>query len=161
MHSCVLHSGSVVVYCERVKGEGEEQLGEYGWQVSTRSLEHGEHERICKIYPKLFHVLSPSLSDSDGSIILGPPSALLTHCPPMNLRSFKEGVCLHPNKGPAPPNLLFFWLPGHRRVQVRLCYRLFPLLLQPNQLTCNFFIFPLAFHLEQPPSSAPSVSLLQ
>lgn len=103
-----------------MKGEEEEHVGEYGWQVSTRSLEHGEYERICKVYSKLFHGLSPSLSDSDGSITLGLPSALLAHCPPMNLRSFKEGVCLQPNKDPAPPNLLFFWLPGHRRVQVCL-----------------------------------------
>ena len=37
VHSCVLHEGSVVVYCEGVAGEEE-----HGCQVSSRTFEHSE-----------------------------------------------------------------------------------------------------------------------
>ena len=60
VHSCVLHSGSVVVYCERMKGEEEEHVGEYGWQVSTRSLEHGEYMSVfVRSIPSCFMAFLP------------------------------------------------------------------------------------------------------
>ncbi len=84
IHSCVLHSAtSDFIFCEKIP----HLHSEHSYQMVARQ------QKV---------VIS-------GSLALAAPRVILTHVPPLQLLSFKDGICLYPCNVAYPDGLLLFW----------------------------------------------------